>query len=373
MAGVFFYLTRFVLSGLNMRKHKQGRFHSTAQEQDILQEIKDRLHISRPIELYHGYNVDSPFSTNILKPTIYLTAKEYDPDELRVVLTHELYHIKYHDIFWKPAFYFVCCIFWFNPLTWNLAKQFRRWTEANCDNHCYEDHFTEDEYASVIIHTMRENPQYVNLFASNWCENKSDILWRFTLMQDCIGNQWKSKVSITLIIIIITACVGLTAVIDYGMEKLYYYAFSQSQSITVVDNPVEEPGNTENIGQYNDMDQWAMNMDYMLTIDANGDSNYVYVQIKESELIAGQRMRTEFFHVESGDEIRLSIGTDVSDQLLQVGIVDETGHYWAVQGYNEVAYTLNCPNTGDYAMYVENTSFESAIIRGICLIRHPEK
>lgn len=372
-AGLIVYLTRFVLSALDMRKYRRGRFLPSGQEAELLEEIRNRLHISRRIRIYHGYNVDSPFSTNFLKPTIYLTAKEYDPDELRVILTHELYHIKYHDIFWKPAFNLVNCIYWFNPLAWNLTKQFRRWTEANCDNHCYEDHFTEDEYAGVIIRTMKENPQYVNLFSSNWCENKSDILWRFLLMQKCLEKQWNPKVSVIAIVVIVMICIGMTGALEYGMERLYYYACRESQSTAIVEDRMEVAEGDELVGQYSDMGQWTEDLGYMLATNSDEDNLYTYVQLEESMIMADQRARTEFFQIEAGDEIRLSVNSGTSDQLLQVGIVDEEGHYWAVQGYNEVTYTLHCPDTGNYAIYVENKSSEDLSIWGICLIWHLEE
>jgi hypothetical protein len=59
--------------------------------------------------------------------------KDFDPSELRLIVLHELAHLKRHDILGNWAITLACMLHWFNPLVWALAWRMRADRELACD------------------------------------------------------------------------------------------------------------------------------------------------------------------------------------------------------------------------------------------------
>ncbi len=56
-----------------------------------------------------------------------------DEETLRVILGHEIVHIKHHDLFWKYLTVWIKRIHWFNPIIYFLNRDIYEWEEAYCD------------------------------------------------------------------------------------------------------------------------------------------------------------------------------------------------------------------------------------------------
>ena len=67
--------------------------------------------------------------------TVYLpeAARDWSPGMLRMVLLHELAHLKRRDTAMQALVHLACALHWFNPLVWRLRRLWLREREAACD------------------------------------------------------------------------------------------------------------------------------------------------------------------------------------------------------------------------------------------------
>ena len=72
----------------------------------------------------------------LLRPRVLLPphAREWPDDRIRIVLCHELAHVRRHDWFVQITAEAVRIAFWFNPLIWIACTRLRRDSEQACDD-----------------------------------------------------------------------------------------------------------------------------------------------------------------------------------------------------------------------------------------------
>ena len=61
-------------------------------------------------------------------------AREWSRDRVRIVLCHELAHIRRGDWILQIAAQLVRCVYWFNPLVWMACARLRLESEQACDD-----------------------------------------------------------------------------------------------------------------------------------------------------------------------------------------------------------------------------------------------
>ncbi len=93
------------------------------------------------------------------RPVIVLSkaaAGQLSEEELRLVLLHELTHIKRLHLPLQRAFDFLCCIHWFNPLLWIARRKFTLSCELDCDCRMIQTLSSVDEtaYAKMLLHLV---------------------------------------------------------------------------------------------------------------------------------------------------------------------------------------------------------------------------
>ncbi len=77
-----------------------------------------------------------PLLSGWMQPLVALPDKllsEASPEMVRMILIHELTHLKRHDLLWTYLFCFVAALNWFNPLFAMFARDFNTARELACD------------------------------------------------------------------------------------------------------------------------------------------------------------------------------------------------------------------------------------------------
>ena len=103
----------------------------------LSQELQRELGIEhRKVRLVHHDIVTMAMTTGIKKPTIVLprSANSWSPARRRLVLLHELAHIKRRDTLFETLAELALIIYWFNPLVWLAVSRFRIERERACDD-----------------------------------------------------------------------------------------------------------------------------------------------------------------------------------------------------------------------------------------------
>lgn len=129
-----------------------------------IDDLRIEYHIRRRPKLLISETSASPMTWGFWRPIILLPAESSEwPDErLRVVLRHELAHVKRWDCLTQEIAGVVCALYWFNPLTWLAARRMRAEREKACDDFVLNAGARPAEYATHLVEVARQ-------FASaNW-------------------------------------------------------------------------------------------------------------------------------------------------------------------------------------------------------------
>ncbi len=89
----------------------------------------------------------------VWRPAVVLPAEssEWPAERLRVVLRHELAHVKRCDCLTQGIAHAVCVLYWFNPLTWFAARQMRAARELACDDIVLNAGARPSDYAGHLV------------------------------------------------------------------------------------------------------------------------------------------------------------------------------------------------------------------------------
>jgi TonB family protein len=96
--------------------------------------------VTRTIELLETDTSDVLATWGFLRPRLLVPrhAGAWEDERVRIVLRHELAHIRRNDWIVQMAAEALRCIYWFNPLVWVACRQLRQDSEHACDDEVLE-------------------------------------------------------------------------------------------------------------------------------------------------------------------------------------------------------------------------------------------
>ncbi len=100
---------------------------------EFLNYIKEKLNIKQNVKICICNYYGSPMLMGILNPVIVLPDTAYDENNLAMIISHELTHLKRFDVVYKFLLHTLKCIYWFNPLVWLMEKYAEGDIELSCD------------------------------------------------------------------------------------------------------------------------------------------------------------------------------------------------------------------------------------------------
>jgi beta-lactamase regulating signal transducer with metallopeptidase domain len=120
---------------------------------DPMYETADRLDLEQAPRLVMSNRIEMPFACGILRPTVVLpaSAEQWSDERRRVVLFHELAHIKRRDLVGHTVGRLVCAVYWFHPMVWSAAKQLRAESERACDDLVLSCGARASDYANHLL------------------------------------------------------------------------------------------------------------------------------------------------------------------------------------------------------------------------------
>ena len=98
-----------------------------------------------------------PMACGLLQPAVIMPAEAdaWPADRLRVVLLHELAHVKRRDCLTHALAQLACAVHWFNPLAWIAARQVRTERERACDDLVLAAGTRAPDYADQLLEIAR--------------------------------------------------------------------------------------------------------------------------------------------------------------------------------------------------------------------------
>jgi beta-lactamase regulating signal transducer with metallopeptidase domain len=141
---------------ITLRRFKRSR-HPVSDELTItLAQIAREVRLRRIPRIWIASAIHSPAVTGFLRPTLLLPAqfdRSFTPAETRLVLKHELMHLKRHDLPLNALLCVLIALHWFNPLLWLAFFKARLDREAACDAQVLQHDSTDRrrEYGHALL------------------------------------------------------------------------------------------------------------------------------------------------------------------------------------------------------------------------------
>ena len=332
----------------------------------LLQQTCEKLGIKEEVRVCRNYNVASPFIFGIRKPCIYLPVYDCSETELEMVFSHELMHYKQGDVFWKPFFCLLCCLYWFNPLIWVSMYWFQKWSEASCDESCCEDFYCSREYFQTIYKLMEEitdggeqweqdekkNRNRTTL-TSNWYNNENELRWRVKTMKSPQKIVKKGiSIAITTMIVLVSGVSTYGA--ELGAKKAYDCVYMNTmEGLEEVNTPSTE------------YEEYVMDIDDLEGIEiieageGNEDAQTMVIDTVGTigwTIRSGNGVKSSAFYEPSSGSVIIAVKITPANKEVKVGIVGEDNLFHYVKGQGSIAHTFSVPAAGNYRVYIINES-----------------
>jgi TonB family protein len=125
---------------------------------DAARVLSEQIGIRTPITLLQSDRPALLVTWGVFVPKVMLPidAPSWDADRIRVVLAHELAHVRRHDWVMQIVSELVRITNWFNPLVWLAAARLRLESERACDDTVVNLGVSGREYAEHLLELARQ-------------------------------------------------------------------------------------------------------------------------------------------------------------------------------------------------------------------------
>jgi len=126
---------------------------SDAVLQKLAREIQARLRVERTVEIRVSDSVTSPFVYGLLRPVIMLPgtlAQGLSSGEISALLSHEIAHLRQHDLIWCIGWRWMKALCWFHPLVWKIPAAHNLACEQEADRIASAQLEDDGSYARLL-------------------------------------------------------------------------------------------------------------------------------------------------------------------------------------------------------------------------------
>jgi beta-lactamase regulating signal transducer with metallopeptidase domain/Flp pilus assembly protein TadD len=127
-----------------------------------LDRARDQLALERDVRLLRSSRISVPVLWGFFKPVLLLPADvvTWPVERIRVVLLHELAHLKRFDGISLILTRIAACVFWYHPLAWSLERAGRNDCERACDDLVLASGTKPSDYADHLLAIARSMPTF---------------------------------------------------------------------------------------------------------------------------------------------------------------------------------------------------------------------
>jgi len=125
--------------------------------QAAVSNVSAELGISRAVRVASSPDASVPIVAGLLRPTIVIPeeAAEWPATMIGDVVRHELAHVARWDGLGQLVGQIACAVYWFNPITWLLARRACALREQACDDEVLRVGTRASEYADRLLALVR--------------------------------------------------------------------------------------------------------------------------------------------------------------------------------------------------------------------------
>ena len=144
---------------LIQRLRASAQVEASAAVRASFQRIRNALGIRRPVLLRVSSAIAGPVTVGALRALVLLPVSAVTllgPEELEVVLAHELAHVRRADFFWNLVQILAETLYFFHPAVWWISARIRHERELCCDDMALGVCPDPVVYASALFHLEQQ-------------------------------------------------------------------------------------------------------------------------------------------------------------------------------------------------------------------------
>ncbi len=186
---------------------------------NILEEEKEKLNISKNLQIRVSGVVDTPMLIGLFHPEIVLPSLNYTDYEIGFILRHELFHLKRKDILYQLITLIFISLHWFNPVAYLMAGAIEIDGETSCDEKTIEGLEYDEKifYGDMLIKFLKTEAQKKSYMTTTFFGGKNGMKKRLTLIADK-----KAKIKGTAAMMIITVMTVIISISVAAMNNEYF-------------------------------------------------------------------------------------------------------------------------------------------------------
>ena len=214
--GIVFFLIKIIL-GL----HYTGGIKSSSRTINkevflsILENLKGKAFLNRPIELRESLKINSPSVIGIIKPIIYFPIgliNELNIQDTEAIIAHELGHIIRHDFLVNIIQSFIEAFYYFHPAAWWISVNIRTEREHACDDLAIKIIGDKLKYAKSLM-LLQEWEMLSNKgLAMNFSNSETPLFSRLKRILNQHKNKHEMKQKIFASIILLTSIFWISTI-----------------------------------------------------------------------------------------------------------------------------------------------------------------
>lgn len=191
-----------------------GRWKQEFSRSEVVEQfenLKKEYEITGQIQFKLCPCIHTPMTVYFLHPAILLPSEAYSEEELDMIISHELMHIKRKDIVYRILQLLFLAVYWFHPFAYWLVREIQNLCETSCDEAVLKDADTGTRirYIEVLLQMAADTRSTLSMeFASKGKRLKRRI---WSVKHETRGS-WYGMVMVLLAGVIIG--IGLTVRVE---------------------------------------------------------------------------------------------------------------------------------------------------------------
>ena len=213
LGGAVIILVSIAVGGLRLRElRRAAQPLSKPDWLPLLRQLCKELRVGRPVTLLQSAEDVMPATWGWWRPVILLPAEAdaWSPERRRVVLLHELAHVKRWDCLTQTIARLACAVYWFNPLLWLAARRMCVERERACDDLVLNGGCKASDYAAHLVEIARSFRRVPQVAAIAMARS-SNLEGRIAAIVDGSRNRrLRSETAMMILAVVggITICLG---------------------------------------------------------------------------------------------------------------------------------------------------------------------
>ena len=303
--------------------------------------------------------VHTPFVVNSVRAIVVLPFLNYTDKQMRMVMDHELNHVRGKDLLWRKVALVVSWLHWYNPFAYLVIDWLNEEQEIRCDIESCQNtrHYTPDEYFGFMLSLtggMKNNSFVAALVESSALANKRIEAFR-TRKKMGKPNRY--------FMVLVSALFTLAAAVPaYAMSeqaaKLEEEWLTQDEIIVM-----EEAGTQEGLPIQQMMDDKTVIEKQISEIDEGETYQFLKTMAEP-----GVRYLASGRILEEGDQLWITAAGVNEDVRFLTGIKNiDTGEIWYVEAVDSVMQIFEIQQLGTYDVFFVNQSDSEIKFEGVVL------